>query len=338
MPPKEQLEHYSFLKRAYLFLEELRFVQQKSKHTIRCYAADLNNFKEFLEKETFAVPLEERSPRIHMDLTEEARHIADDKLDLRLIKRPIIRLFLRSLNEKGASKRTIGRHISSLRSFFRFAVTQGAVEKNPMRHIEKPKPRNLAPTYLTYEQVKELLKQPNLDTYLGFRDRCMLELLYSSALRVGELVHLNKDDIDFGRMVISIHGKGDFNRKVPITDVAAKWLKNYLNHADRKQRKDRYQGESDPDAVFLNREGKRLSTRSVNRRFEKYLDVLGLKGKVSPHTIRHTIATHWLENGMEINTIKVLLGHKSFSTTTIYTRVTEKLKKDEYDRTFGPSN
>ena len=203
-----------------------------------------------------------------------------------------------------------------------------------MRHIQKPKPRNLAATYLTYAQVEELLKQPILDTYLGLRDGCMLELLYSSALRVGELIHLNKSDIDFDRMVISIRGKGDVNRKLPITDTAAKWLNNYLKHEDRNLRKDRHQAEVDREAVFLNKAGKRLSTRSVNRRFEVYLEGLGLKGKVSPHTIRHIIATHWLENGMDINTIKVLLWHKSFSTTTIYTQVTEKLKKDSYEKAF----
>ncbi len=153
----------------------------------------------------------------------------------------------------------------------------------------------------------------------------MMELLYSSALRVSELVGINREDADFDLLVITIRGKGGRDRIVPITEPAAKWLKDYLFHADRTTA-DKKQ------PVFLNKFERRLSTRSVNRRFDSYFDAVDLRRKVTPHTIRHTIATHWLENDLDINTIKTLLGHKSFSTTSIYTRVTEKLRKGAYDK------
>jgi integrase/recombinase XerC len=326
MSPKSKVD-FSFVEYVYLFLDDLDAVQHKSVHTIRCYTADLNNLKEFLETETFKIPLKKRAPRIHIKLPEAERGIQNDQIDLTKVERSVIRAFLRQLHANDASKRTISRHISSLRTFFKFAATRDSIEVNPMRYIEKPKVANGLTTYLTYEQIQNLLDQPNTSDYFGFRDRCMMEVLYSSALRVSELVGLNQEDVDFELLVITLKGKGRRERIVPITEPAAKWLSDLLSHPDRPKK-----GGKIP--VFLNKFGERLSTRSVNRRLEIYLEAVGLKGKVTPHTIRHTIATHWLENGMDINTIKVLLGHKSFSTTTIYTRVTEKLKKESYDKAF----
>jgi integrase/recombinase XerC len=327
--PSKNLKKASFVDYMYRFLEELKVVQYKSVHTIRCYAADLNNLKIFLEENTFEIPESSRAPRVHLKTQEAERGVEKDQIDLTMVGRQVVRSFLRHLNAEKASARTISRHISSLRSFFKFTVTQEAIAKNPMRHIKKPKLNDTVTTYLTYEQVEQLLDQPNTANYLGLRDRCMMELLYSSALRVSELINIDRKDIDFELLVILIQGKGERDRIVPITETAAKWLRTYLNHMERKP------DNSIAQPVFHNRDGQRLTTRSVNRRFDIYLETVGLKGKVTPHTIRHTIATHWLENGMSINTIKTLLGHKSFSTTTIYTRVTEKLKKQAYDKAFS---
>lgn len=323
----EKLKRASFVEYAYQFLEQLLVVQHKSEHTVRCYTTDLNRLKTFLEEISFEIPESARAPRIHPKLPVEDRGIQTDQLDLTMVARLIVRSFLRHLHAEKASARTISRHISSLRTFFKFVVTREVIAINPMRHIQKPKLKESITTYLTYEQVKELLDQPDTSNYFGLRDRCMMELLYSSALRISELVNLCEDNVDFELLVLLIKGKGNRDRMVPITKIAAKWLQDYFAHADRKKC-----DASKP--VFQNRDGKRLTTRSVNRRFNLYLDAVNLKGKVTPHTIRHTIATHWLENGMDINTIKTLLGHKSFSTTTIYARVTEKLKKEAYDKAF----
>ena len=321
----------SFMGHAYRFLDQLRLVQQLSEHTARCYACDLNNLKTFLENH-FEIPVDERLGRIQHTLPTEARDLANDKLDVTLIQRPLIRSFLRQLHAQESSKRTIGRHISSLRTFFKFAINRGIIKKNPMRYIEKPKPRRLAPPYISYEQILQLFEQPDIANYLGFRDRCIIEILYSSALRVSEVIGLNRNDFDRYSLVLFVRGKGDKERIVPITEPAARWLENYLNHPERYQHINAHHAERDHEAIFLNRQGERLTPRSVNRRFEKYFKAVGLMGKVTPHTIRHTIATHWLENGMDLNTIKVLLGHSSFSTTTIYTQVSAKLKKEAYDR------
>ena len=154
-----------------------------------------------------------------------------------------------------------------------------------------------------------------------------MELFYSSGLRLSELVGLNRRDFDSRNQILTIFGKGKKQRQSPITETAAKWLVDYLNHPERGE------VEQDKQAVFLNRWGKRLSARSVDRNFAAYLKASGLSERVTPHTIRHTIATHWLENGMNLKTIQLLLGHTSLSTTTIYTHVSPKLKRAVYDKT-----
>jgi integrase/recombinase XerC len=152
-----------------------------------------------------------------------------------------------------------------------------------------------------------------------------MELFYSSGLRLSELVGMNKKDFDQKNSILQIYGKGKKMRQAPITDTASKWIIDYLKHPLRE--------ELDSAAIFLNRFGKRLSSRSVDRNFANYLKQSGLSEKITPHTIRHTIATHWLEHGMDLKTIQLLLGHTSLATTTIYTHVSPKLKKEVYERT-----
>ena len=157
-----------------------------------------------------------------------------------------------------------------------------------------------------------------------------MELFYSSGLRVSELVDLNRPDFDPQSLLLKVRGKGKKERIVPITQNASTWLSSYLNHPERHKEIDGHLPEVDPNAIFLNKLGTRLTTRSVDRNFDKYLTISGLAGKVTPHTIRHTIATHWLENGMDLKTIQTLLGHRSLATTTIYTHVNTKLKQKVY--------
>jgi len=182
------------------------------------------------------------------------------------------------------------------------------------------------PTPLTPEQIGRFFEQPDTQNYLGFRDRCIMELFYSSGLRISELVGLNRKDIDEANRLVRVRGKGKKERVIPMTQQAVTWVKRYLEHPERRF------VEVDREAIFLNKWGKRLTARSVDRQFEQYLKQSGLAGKITPHTLRHTIATHLLEKGMDLKTIQTLLGHSSLATTTIYTQVSSRLKREVYEK------
>ncbi len=290
------------------FLHYLSSVKNASIHTLRNYTNDLKSFKLFLN-------------------TEKIELASVGEIDKRLIRN-----FLAHLNFAKASKRTILRRLACLRSFFKYLKREKLVESNPMEEIDSPKLDKSIPKSLSYEQVERLLSQPEIDTYLGFRDRCIMELLYSSGLRISEVAGLNRRDFDGRNKVLRILGKGKKERIVPITDSAAGWLGDYLSHPEREVDGKLHQAQVDQEAVFLNKWGKRITMRSLDRNFAKYLLASGLSEDVTPHTIRHTIATHWLEMGMDLKTIQVLLGHSSLVTTTIYTQVSTRLKREVYDK------
>lgn len=322
-----------FIPAAYNFLEHLRVIKNASEHTIRNYTIDLNSFKNFLEKET----LKDLHPA---DLPDKICYSTsyvdrwkgkDALLALEEISKQHIQGFLANLNADNKNKRTIVRRLSSLRTFFKYAMGQKLISLNPIEDLETPKIEKKIPQSLTYDQVKKLLEQPDTTTYLGFRDRAIMELFYSSGLRVSELVGLNRDDIDISNLLIRLKGKGKKERIVPITKNAVEWITDYLNHAERHLNVDGHAAQLDNDAIFLNKGGTRLTLRSVDRNFRRYLQSSGLANNITPHTIRHTIATHWLENGMDLKTIQVMLGHTSLATTTIYTQVSTTLKKKTYD-------
>lgn len=319
---------------AYKFLNYLKIIKNFSEHTIRNYAIDLNTFKSFLEKTLFK-PDELLPDKIIYDQNYEERpnKNLDHLLVLEGIDRRTIRSFLADLHRQKAHKKTIVRRLSSLRTFFRFAFKQSLIKFNPAEDLETPKILKKIPPSLSYEQVQQLFSQPDLSTYLGFRDRAIMELFYSSGLRVSELASLDREDVDLNTLMMKLKGKGKKERMVPITSNAAKWIKEYLEHPERFLDNEEHKCENDPQAIFLNKHGTRLSVRSIDRSFDKFLKASGLAGKITPHTIRHTIATHWLENGMDLKTIQVILGHSSLATTTIYTQVSNKLKKNVYDKT-----
>lgn len=322
-----------FIKACYQFLEYLKVIRNASEHTIRNYSIDLNELKSFLEKEVL-----KKNPEIK--LSEKIRHDVEygkksQSLDNSLadpIDRQTIRNFLAYLNYENQSKKTIARRLSSLRTFFKYACSQGLYSVNPTEDIETLKIEKKIPTPLSYDQIQRLFAQPNIESYLGFRDRTIMELFYSSGLRISELVALNRSDIDIANLLIKLKGKGKKERIIPITKNAADWISKYLNHAERYIDGDRHAAQVDQSAVFLNKWGERLTTRSIDRHFDGYLKGSGLAGKATPHTIRHTIATHWLENGMDLKTIQVLLGHSSLTTTTIYTQVSTTLKKRVHEK------
>jgi len=249
-------------------------------------------------------------------------------IPLRSIDRKSIRLFIHWMKAEGTSKRSIVRRLSSLRSFFTYCLREGLLVKNPMDDIDSPKLEKTIPLSLTYEHVQTLFNQPDRSTYLGFRDRTIMELFYSSGLRVSELAGLNKADYDKDTLLLRVQGKGRKERIVPITKNASDWISSYLNSPLRHTNDEEHSEEIDREAIFLNKFGTRISTRSIDRLFVKYLRQSGLHEDITPHTIRHTIATHWLENGMDLKTIQLLLGHSSMATTTIYTHVSTKLKQE----------
>lgn len=274
------------------FLNHLEYGKLYSKNTIRNYAIDLNQFFERIQ-----YPIE-------------------------TITRREIRTYLAHLNQTGLSKKTAARHLSALRTFFKWAERSKLISSNPCEEIESPKIGKQLPSPLTFNQVEQLMQAPDIETLLGLRDRAMMELLYSSGLRVGELVSLNLTDFHFPSLLMKIRGKGKKERVIPFTYLSKKWLEKYLDHPERPS----------SSAVFLNRFGTRLTTRSVDRLFKGYLKQCHLPETITPHTVRHTIATHWLEMGMDLEKIKTLLGHASLVTTTIYTQVSSSQKREVYEK------
>ncbi len=295
------------------FLKYLDTIKNASEHTIRNYNIDLNALKSYIERRHSAL-------------------VSSQSIALSRIDRKMIRGFLSELTTNGASKKTIVRRLSSIRTFFKYAFSHKLIEVNPTEDLETPKIEKKIPVSLSYDQVLKLFEQPETNTLLGFRDRVIMELFYSSGLRVSELVALSRNDFDQQNLLVRLKGKGKKERVIPITKNAADWIKKYLEHPERYISTDGHHMQLDPLAIFLNKRGTRLTTRSVDRNFDKYLKASGLAGKVTPHTIRHTIATHWLENGMDLKTIQVILGHSSLATTTIYTQVSSQLKKKVYDQ------
>jgi len=279
------------------FLTYIRVIKDASPHTIRNYSIDINALIDYLKGENIIA-----------------------------VDRKVIRAFVAEMFQQNFAKRTLARRLSSLRSFFKFCVKEQLVEKNPMDEIELPKLDRKIPTILPYDSVKMLFRQPDTTTLLGMRDRAMMELFYSSGLRLSELAAVNRQDIDLEKLKIKIRGKGKKERLIPITKNAADWMHSYLNHEER------HFIEQDEEALFINYTGERLSTRSIDRKFQSYLKQSGLSGRITPHTIRHTIATHLLENGMDLKTIQHLLGHSTLATTTIYTHVSTKLKQQVYKK------
>ncbi|MFI5344325.1 MAG: tyrosine recombinase XerC [Chlamydiales bacterium] len=290
------------------FLEHLTVIKNASEHTIRNYRIDLNTFEKYLQQEE-----------------------PHGCLNLDSITRKTIRGYLAWLQLDKQHKRTVARRLSALRSFFKYAQAHQLIQENPTEEIDQPKLDKTLPASLSYEQIAHLFNQPDLATYLGYRDRCMMEMIYSSGLRISELAGLNRQDFDFKNRSVKLKGKGKKERIVPITKNAVHWIRSYLEHSERHIKMDTHSPQADPDAIFLNKHGTRLTTRSIDRLFDQYLRQSGLAGRITPHTLRHSIATHWLENGMDLKTIQILLGHSSLSTTTIYTHVSTKLKKRVYD-------
>ena len=310
----------------YQFLYHLQAVRNVSDHTLRNYCLDLSAFKAYLEKEIFKLPQGAK-----FSLNQIGTKSSKDVIDLREVSKGVIRSYLANLSYRGLARRTVLRHLSALRSFFKYLRKENLLSHNPTEEIESPKLDKPIPKVLSYDQVKQLFAQPDTSDYLGFRDRCIMELFYSSGLRISELAGLNRRDFEPKARSLRVRGKGKKERAVPLTKNVVTWIEKYLKHPKRHEEGKSWK-QKNSDAIFLNKWGERLTPRSIDRLFKQYLLKSGLAGRVTPHTIRHTIATHWLENGMDLKTIQILLGHQSLSATTIYTKVSTRLKREVYEQ------
>ena len=286
------------------FLNYCESIKNASKHTLRAYELDLIKYLNFLEK-----------------------------IDPLKVERRDLRRYLDFLHKKNYKRRTVLRHIAALRSFYKFLMRQDIIHHNPMDDIDNLKLDKPIPKALTVDEVNHFLELPDVSTHLGLRDRALLELLYSSGLRISELIALDRSDIDFKQRTMRLKGKGKKERLVPMTKTASNWLTQYLNDPIRFEGGKWNKPQKNSSAIFLNRWGSRLSLRSCDRLFRSYQLKSNLAHKITPHTLRHTIATHWLENGMDLVTIQQILGHESLSTTQIYTKVTSRHRREVYDKT-----
>lgn len=239
-----------------------------------------------------------------------------------------LRGYVGALHEAGYAPATIARRLASLRSFFRFGQREGWVEANPAKALRNPrKPRNL-PHFLSSQELARLLAAPPAHTPMGLRDRAILETMYSAGLRVSEVVGLNESDVDLRAEILRVRGKGRKERLAPIGSFAARALRRWL--AVRRLHPSQPAGPAAP--VFVNRFGRRLTTRSVARMLEKYLRTAGLDRRTTPHSLRHSFATHLLDRGADIRSVQELLGHKSLVTTQIYTHVSTASLRAIYER------
>jgi integrase/recombinase XerC len=277
------------------FLKNLQ-LQNYSPKTIEGYRIDLKQYLEFLNKNNSAIYL---------------------------IDRKISREFIYFLESKKFSRRSISRKISTLRAFYNYLSKEGKVSSNPFKLISTPKLPKRLPDFLTEDEVSKILSSFNDDSPMSLRDKAILEILYGSGIRVSEVVGINKIDLDLYDGEITILGKGNKERIVIIGSYAISALKKYISDGRPILLK-----KKENQALFLNKFGGRLTRRNVERMTNKICQKLGIKKKVTPHTFRHSFATHLLDRGADLRVVQELLGHSSLSTTQVYTHVTaERLKK-----------
>ena len=293
------------------FLDYLRVERNASELTIKSYREDLALLAEYLEDSSGSRCPEPSSLTV---------------LDLRG--------YVAALHESGYAKTTIARRLASLRSFFRFGQREGWMESNPAKPLRSPRKGRSLPHFLSAEDIGRLLSEPPANEPLGLRDRAILETMYSAGLRISETVGLSDGDLDLDAGVVRVRGKGRRERMAPVGSFAVRALRRWfrrrtLHHAEA-------QGTEAP--VFVNKFGRRITTRSVARMLEKYLKLTGLDSRTTPHSLRHSFATHLLDGGADIRSVQELLGHKSLVTTQIYTHVSTAALREAYEKAHPRAN
>lgn len=290
------------------FSSYLQHERNVSPHTYKNYLVDLTQFFQFLEKRTGGF----------MD---------GDAEDIGKVDATVIREFMGQIHDAMAPS-SIARKIATLRTFFQYCIRKGYSFTNPAREVATPKVPKRLPKFLSVDEVFTLLATPSDASAIGARDKAALELLYASGLRVSELVGLNTEDIDYNGKSVRVFGKGRKERIIPMNDKASEALKKYI-----AQRTSLTADSAGEKALFVNRQGGRLTARSVERLLIKYIKQCGLQMRVTPHVLRHTFATHLIGQGADMRGIQELLGHASLSTTQKYTQVGVEKLLDTYDKT-----
>ncbi|MFY4775899.1 site-specific tyrosine recombinase XerD [Metabacillus sp. RGM 3146] len=267
------------------------------------------------------------------DLCSYARFLSDEQnlSSFNDVTRLSIIQFLKVLKDQGKSSKTIARHIASIRSFHQFLLREKTVEQDPSVHIESPQIERTLPKVLSLEEVEKLLDTPLLTSSFGYRDKAMLELLYATGIRVSEMINLNLEDVHLSMGFIRCFGKGNKERIVPIGRAAQDSMTEYIEKARSKM----VRGKTATEALFLNHHGKRITRQGFWKNLKKIALDAGITKPLTPHTLRHSFATHLLENGADLRAVQEMLGHADISTTQIYTHVTKTRLKDVYKQ-FHP--
>lgn len=285
------------------YLRVIRVERGLSANTITAYRQDLTTFSKFLDKQ---------------------------KRDLGSVDHLLVLRFLNQLRTAGRANTSIARMVTTLRKCFAYLKKEGVVAHDPMQTIKPPKKAQHLPAVLTINEVDDLLAVPDVEKPLGIRNKAMLELMYATGLRVSELVHLKLTDLHLDLAMLQTIGKGDKERIIPVGEVAIDWLKTYLRDSRPKLLKGQQS-----EAVFLNDHGRPISRQGVWLLIKNLVKAAGIQKDVSPHTLRHSFATHILENGADLRIVQELLGHSDISTTQIYTHISKKRLTEVYDQ-FHP--
>ncbi len=316
-----------------------------SPYTAKCYGADLGQYVAYLSDELNIPPDRDKEQETLADRRSRSTSAPANGQALAVIT-PVtitaaicdadpdaIRSFLSHLADQQYSPATMARKIATLRSFYKWAEKDGIAGQNPMTLIRTPRQSKRLPKAVSVEQIEKLLSAPNDKDVLGARDRAMLETLYSTGIRVSELVDLNLDDLDETGEAMRVRGKGKKERLVPLGSHAITALRHYVNMVRNEQRFSAvWAPEVQEHILFINKHGGRISSRSVRRKLDKYLKQVGLDPTISPHTLRHSFATHLLDNGADLRSVQELLGHQSASTTQVYTHLTTQRMREAYDQ------
>ena len=273
------------------FLDYLKLEKNYSQYTLVNYKKDLFEFKEFVN------------------------------VDISRINYFVLRKFLASLSSRNLSKRTVSRKISTLKSFFKFMVREGYIKTSPAAALAYPRLEKKLPQFLTEQEIRHLLDSIPQDTELHFRDKAVFELLYTSGIRVSEMITLTLDDVDFISGMIKVKGKGKKERVVPLGEPAQKALRSYIS---MRKSQDKH--------LILNRFGNKISAVGIRKIIDKWAKFFHLNKKISPHTFRHSFATHLLNRGADLRSVQELLGHSNISTTQIYTHLTTGRLKTVYEK------
>ena len=288
------------------FSRILKIERNYSNNTISSYLSDLKSFDNFLEK---------------------------NEINFKKLNNKHTKLFFRDLSEKKFSPRTIKRKFSSLSSYFNFLLDRRIIKNNPLNGVFTPKIPKILPEILTIEEINNifLAAESSKNEILSVRDRCILEMLYSSGLRVSEVCELKINNIQFDLDLIRFFGKGSKERIIPLTYYARKWLKKYLSESrkilsSRSKRSSNY--------VFLSNNGLSLTRMAIWLSVKKYVNSAGILKKISPHTFRHSFATHLIDGGANLIEVQALLGHADISTTEIYTHLSREFVESEYMKAF----